>query len=112
MNFNTNDARLDQKASSIDTYSLVNDDINGGKSRGFALLTPLLTSPYSALALMGFLLGSNIQVLLPTVLGPELTEEMTYNGMTLADFSVEMGLPIDHPYLVALFEQLCMSDVA
>lgn len=37
-------------------------------------------------------------------------EEMTYRGMTLADFSNEMGLPIDHPYLVALFEQLCMTE--
>ena len=104
---------MDRGTHSANVTSAPRPAEDGGTGRKSELLVSCFRSPYAALAITGLLIGSNLQV--PLALTSEIaqpTEEMTYNGMTLADFSVEMGLPVDHPYLVALFEQLCMSDVA
>lgn len=41
-----------------------------------------------------------------------MTSDMTYNGMTIEDFAVEMGISIYDPYLLVIFEDLCMTEIS
>jgi hypothetical protein len=38
-----------------------------------------------------------------------IADVMTYNGMDLFQFADLMGLPATDPYVIALFEELCMT---
>lgn len=62
----------------------------------------------------GLILSGSVgaAALVLTLVGPlpqAEPQEMTYNGMTLAEFAVEMDLPADDEYLIAMFEELCMT---
>lgn len=41
-----------------------------------------------------------------------MTSDMTYQGMTIEDFATEMGISIYDPYVLVLFEDLCMAEEA
>lgn len=39
-----------------------------------------------------------------------MTSDMTYNGMTIEVFAQEVGISIYDPYVLLLFEELCMAQ--
>lgn len=47
-------------------------------------------------------------LIMPMVLGSGAAEAMTFNGMTLEEFSLHMNMSASDPMLVSMFEELCM----
>lgn len=64
----------------------------------------------TALALSAFMLANT--TILNAAQPVPVTSEMTYNGMTIEEFAVEMGISIYDPYLLVIFEDLCMTEDA
>jgi len=68
--------------------------------------TPItvLVSVCAALVVLTF-----IPPLAPATQPVPIDQTMTYNGMTLAQFAVQIGMPHTDSYVIALFEELCMT---
>ena len=78
------------------------------KNQSHKALTVVIAG--TALTLSALVLA-NTTVLNAAELIP-MTSDMTYNGMTIEDFAVEMGISIYDPYLLVIFEDLCMAESA
>lgn len=64
----------------------------------------------AASATSGTVLGALalVSMIVPMFLGGTPAEAMTFNGMTLEQFSVHMNMSANDPLLAAMFEELCM----
>ncbi len=49
-----------------------------------------------------------VSMIVPAFFGGSPAEAMTFNGMTLEQFSLHMNMSLNDPLLVAMFEELCM----
>ena len=65
------------------------------------------------IAVSGVFVGSHLDALgldMPAEAPQEMGPVMTYNGMDLAAFAVFIGMPADHPYTIAAFEDMCSPE--